>query len=157
MGTDAFRDNDYDATHRCNVPPRRRDLRLCGAIGYPVVLYLASGAEIADEGAQVNDVALGKLDRCSPPEKTGRMTSARTSRSAQAGLLISKWPKPGSSTLTERHVFSHSVHLAFNAEARRIQCPCHGGQYDSHPTGNNFGGGRPPPLPLRKLEVVVEP
>src|SRR5262249_51778631 len=31
-----------------------------GAIGYPVVRYLASGAEVADEGAQVNEVALGK-------------------------------------------------------------------------------------------------
>src|SRR5262245_2258530 len=38
-----------------------------GTIAYPVVRYLASGAEVADEGAQINEITLGKPDEFLPP------------------------------------------------------------------------------------------
>lgn len=40
----------------------------------------------------------------------------------------------------------------FNAESKRIECPCHGGMYDA--TGQVIGG--PPPSPLQTLPTRVE-
>jgi Rieske Fe-S protein len=40
----------------------------------------------------------------------------------------------------------------FNADSKRIECPCHGGMYDA--TGQVIGG--PPPSPLQTLPTRVE-
>lgn len=40
----------------------------------------------------------------------------------------------------------------FNAESKRIECPCHGGMYDA--TGQVIGG--PPPSPLQTLATRIE-
>ena len=40
----------------------------------------------------------------------------------------------------------------FNADSKRIECPCHGGMYDA--TGQVIGG--PPPSPLQTLPNRVE-
>lgn len=40
----------------------------------------------------------------------------------------------------------------FNAESKRIECPCHGGMYDA--AGQVIGG--PPPSPLQTLPTRVE-
>jgi Rieske Fe-S protein len=40
----------------------------------------------------------------------------------------------------------------FNADSKRIECPCHGGMYDV--TGQVIGG--PPPSPLQSLPARVE-
>lgn len=49
----------------------------------------------------------------------------------------------------------HCTHLgcavAWNAEDKQFQCPCHGGKYDEN--GNRVSG--PPPRPLRQYEVKV--
>ena len=40
----------------------------------------------------------------------------------------------------------------FNADTRRIECPCHGGMYDA--AGRVIGG--PPPSPLQSMPARVE-
>jgi Rieske Fe-S protein len=40
----------------------------------------------------------------------------------------------------------------FNADSQRIECPCHGGVYDT--AGNVVSG--PPPSPLRRLPAKIE-
>ena len=40
----------------------------------------------------------------------------------------------------------------FNAESRRIECPCHGGMYDA--TGRVIAG--PPPSPLQTLPTRID-
>ena len=40
----------------------------------------------------------------------------------------------------------------FNADSKRIECPCHGGMYDA--TGKVVGG--PPPSPLQTLPTRVQ-
>lgn len=40
----------------------------------------------------------------------------------------------------------------FNADSKRIECPCHGGMYDA--TGKVIGG--PPPSPLQTLPTRVQ-
>ena len=40
----------------------------------------------------------------------------------------------------------------YNADSKRIECPCHGGMYDA--TGKVIGG--PPPSPLQTLPTRVE-
>ncbi len=40
----------------------------------------------------------------------------------------------------------------YNAETRRIECPCHGGLYDAE--GNVIGG--PPPSPLARIPTRIE-
>src|SRR5262249_6580845 len=147
MGTDAFRDL---ITRRSagKVLLGGATCGYAGAIGYPLVRYLASGAEVADEGAQVNEVALGKTDEVLPP--SGEKDAGKNFAFGNTPGLLIRIGKTG-----EYHAYDATCsHLgctvAYNADAGRIQCPCHGGQYDPL-TGKNVGG--PPPAPLRKLEV----
>jgi Rieske Fe-S protein len=121
----------------------------CGyatTICYPIVRYLASGAEIADEGAQVSEITLGKPDEVIAPGKDGGKNFAFGSRAA---LLIRKGDEFAAYDATCSHL---GCTVAYDAASGKILCPCHGGTYDPA-TGKNIGG--PPPAPLRKLEAVV--
>jgi len=57
---------------------------------------------------------------------------------------------------TVRALDSTCTHLGcrtrFNADSKRIECPCHGGMYDA--TGAVIGG--PPPSPLQTLPTRIE-
>jgi len=121
-----------------------------GTIAYPVVRYLASGAEVADEGAQVNEITLGRPDEFLPAAGDADV-GKNFAFGSRPALLIRR----GSGEfLAYDATCSHlGCTVAYKADAGKILCPCHGGTYDPV-TGKNVGG--PPPAPLRKLEVAVE-
>lgn len=112
-----------------------------GALGYPMVRYLASPPGV-DEGADVSEVALEAPD-----------TYARGS-----GQLFRFGRKPA--ILLRRRdgtfaaFFATCKHLGCTVQYQepqdRIFCACHGGVYDPA-TGRNVSG--PPPRPLDPLEV----
>jgi len=120
----------------------------CGygvAIAYPVVRYLASGAQIVDEGIQVSEVSLGNPDDLKP--ETGKNFAFG---SKPALVIKSKDGEFSAFIATCSHL---GCTVALDAAANIIRCPCHGGTYDPG-TGKNVGG--PPPRPLEKLSAIVD-
>src|SRR3954463_2156435 len=91
------------------------------AIGYPVVRYLASGAEIADEGISVSEVSLGNAEDIKPG----------------SGKNFAFGSKPAIVIRNHEGVLTAFIatcsHLgctvAFDAASGVIRCPCHGGTY----------------------------
>jgi len=120
----------------------------CGyavAISYPVVRYLASGAQIVDEGIQVSEVSLGNPEDLKPG--TGRNFAFG---SKPALVIRNKDGEFSAFIATCSHL---GCTVALDAAANIIRCPCHGGTYDPG-TGKNVGG--PPPRPLEKLSAIVD-
>jgi cytochrome b6-f complex iron-sulfur subunit len=114
------------------------------ALGYPVVRYLVSGTEGAEEATAVSEVQLGAESAFAPG----------------TGTLFRFGNRPA---LVIRHAdgsfaafFATCTHLGctvkYDPERRKITCACHGGVYDPQ-TGKNVGG--PPPKPLPPLTVDV--
>jgi cytochrome b6-f complex iron-sulfur subunit len=116
-----------------------------GAVAYPIVRYLASGAAIADEGSQVSEVSLGNPDDLKPG--TGKNFAFG---SKPALVVRGKDDKITAFIATCSHL---GCTVALDPGSGEIRCPCHGGVYDAA-TGKNVGG--PPPKPLIPLAAVIE-
>ena len=108
--------------------------------------YLASGAQIVDEGIQVSEVSLGNPDDLKPGDRQElRLWLQARARDPKARMASSRPSSPPART--------SGCTVALDAAAKIIRCPCHGGTYDPA-TGKNVGG--PPPRPLEKLSAIVE-
>jgi cytochrome b6-f complex iron-sulfur subunit len=115
-----------------------------GAIGYPVYRYLASPIAEASAAAAVTEVSLKDAQKLTP----GSVLMFKFG--SQPAMLIhhkdGEWVALGA-------VCTHlGCTVQYFPATNKIQCACHGGQYDPQ-TGQNIGG--PPPKPLRKFKVKV--
>jgi cytochrome b6-f complex iron-sulfur subunit len=115
------------------------------AVAYPVVRYLASGAQIADEGIQVSEVSLGNPDDLKPG------TGKNFAFGSKPALVIRN--KEGEFTAFIATCSHLGCTVALDPATNIIRCPCHGGTYDPA-SGKNVGG--PPPKPLQPLAALVE-
>jgi Rieske Fe-S protein len=90
-------------------------------------------------------------------EGTPRPVSLRVARADGATAVVDRrvvyLVRSGGSV---RALDSTCTHLGcrtrYNAETRRIECPCHGGMYDA--TGSVIAG--PPPSPLQTLPTRID-
>ncbi len=116
------------------------------ALAYPVYRYLASPIEQSAAMSAVTEVTLKDAQKLAP----GSVLMFKFG--TQPAMLIHHkdgvWVGLGA-------VCSHlGCTVKYLAEANRIHCFCHGGEYDPN-TGVNIGG--PPPRPLRRFAVKVTP
>jgi len=116
-----------------------------GAVLYPVLRFLASGARFAGEGTEVNEVLLGDADAISAGSGKNFAFGSRPALVVRA--------KDGSFSAFLATCTHLGCTVAYDAAKGAVRCPCHGGVFDAA-TGKNLGG--PPPKPLRRLEAVVE-
>ncbi len=112
-----------------------------GALGYPVVRYLASPPGM-DEGSDVNEVTLDAPDAY-------ERGSGILFRFGRKPAMLLRRPDGAFAAF-----FASCKHLGctvqYQEQQDRIFCACHGGVYDPS-TGRNVSG--PPPRPLDPLEV----
>ena len=116
-----------------------------GAILYPVIRFLASGARFAGEGTEVSEVLLGD------PNAIPAGSGTNFAFGSKPALIVRG--KDGSFAAFLATCTHLGCTVAYDAKAGAVRCPCHGGVYDAA-TGKNLGG--PPPKPLRRLDAVVE-
>jgi Rieske Fe-S protein len=136
-------------------PPTRR--RFCSAAlggagaafvataAYPAVEFLGAAARLARARAEeVSEVVLGGA--AAMPAGTARMFRL----GPEPGLLI-HLPDAGFVAFAAFCTHLNCI-VRYDAERRRILCPCHDGVFDER-TGANLEG--PPPRPLRSFVVTV--
>jgi cytochrome b6-f complex iron-sulfur subunit len=117
-----------------------------GAIGYPVFKYLKAPVDAAIAEAAVNSTELKGADKL--PAGSTMMFTFKSHPAMLIHFADDTWV-----ALTA--VCTHlGCTLGYDPPDPLIICPCHGGQYDPH-TGKNVGG--PPPKPLTRYEVQVQP
>ena len=90
-----------------------------------------------------SDVLVGTMDQLPP----GSVKTARFH-----GMPILVLNLDGKPTVLSAVCTHESCTVAWDAEKKRILCPCHGGQYDGH--GKVIEG--PPPAPLIQFPVRVQ-
>lgn len=117
-----------------------------GLVGYPVYRYIASPVEDAAAAGAVNEVTLAPEAAATP-----KNASFMFKFGSQPAMLIhhddDSW-----TALTA--VCTHlGCTAGYEAETKRIFCPCHAGVYDPK-TGANIAG--PPPKPLTKYNVAMK-
>lgn len=117
-----------------------------GAIGYPIYEYLEAPVKQAMAEAAVNTIALPGAD------KLPLNTTLKFAFKGNPAMLIHFGDD---SWVAISAVCTHlGCTLGYQPPAPLIVCPCHGGQYNPH-TGQNVGG--PPPRPLTRFDVSVQP
>jgi cytochrome b6-f complex iron-sulfur subunit len=116
------------------------------AIGYPIYKYLHAPIDQAIADARNNTISLKDADKL--PAGSTLMFMFKSAPSMLIHFDDGTW-------VALSAVCTHlGCTLSYQSPSPLIICPCHGGQYDPH-TGKNVGG--PPPRPLTKFDVQVEP
>jgi len=116
------------------------------AIGIPIYKYLESPVDKAIADAAVNSIELPGADT-TPPGQTVHFQFK-----GNPSILIHF---PDDTWVALSAVCTHlGCTIDYTSPDPLITCPCHGGQYNPH-TGQNVGG--PPPKPLTKFDVAVQP
>ncbi|MBS0661114.1 MAG: Rieske (2Fe-2S) protein [Verrucomicrobia bacterium] len=117
-----------------------------GAVGYPIFRFLTSPAERAAAAAAVNEVLL--TDAHKLPLGSALIFKFGT----RPALLIHH---KDDTWIALDAVCTHlACTVQYQPDKDRIECACHGGEYDAH-TGRNLAG--PPPKPLKRFEVKLVP
>jgi cytochrome b6-f complex iron-sulfur subunit len=134
--------------------PRRRDLlqigmgamAVCygGALGYPIYRYLATPAVRSRLQGEVASVAI--------PEKSMPAAGAATMFLFGTRPAVLIHHTDGAWAAFDAVCTHLGCTVGFEAENKRIYCPCHGGTYDMH-TGEVVAGPPPKGLTAYKVEV----
>lgn len=121
-------------------------LAYVSAIGYPIYRYLNAPVETAQAGAAVSEIVLDKAD------ELARGSALIFKFGIRPALLIHH---ADDSWVALDAVCTHmGCTVAYKPNEDAITCACHGGRFNPH-TGENVSG--PPPRPLKKYVVVVNP
>jgi cytochrome b6-f complex iron-sulfur subunit len=114
------------------------------AIGYPVYRYLESPVEKEEILAAIKDVTLPGAEKL--PKGSVMMFKFGPYPAMLIHHANDEW-------VAFSAVCTHlGCTVQYHTDTQKIQCACHGGQYDPH-TGQNIAG--PPPRPLTKFLVAV--
>jgi Rieske Fe-S protein len=119
--------------------------------------FVVGGAVVAPSFTRRQSMWLPAADLAGLEEGTPKPVALRIARADGATDVIDRrvvyLVRHGNDV---RALDSTCTHLGcrtrFNADTKRIECPCHGGMYDA--TGKVIGG--PPPSPLQTLPTRVE-
>ena len=119
--------------------------------------FVVGGAVVAPSFTRRQSTWLTASDVDSLEEGVPKAVTLRVARADGATEVIDRRTvylvKDGASV---RALDSTCTHLGcrtrYNADSKRIECPCHGGMYDA--TGKVIGG--PPPSPLQTLHARIE-
>jgi len=115
------------------------------AIGYPIFRYLASPVEQAAQAAAVKEVVIPDIQ--SIPKNSAKMFKFGTKTSMLIHHEDDTW-------VAMTAVCTHlGCTPTYEADKKRIFCPCHNGVYDPK-TGGNVSGPPPKPLTLYKVEIT---
>ena len=119
--------------------------------------FVVGGAVVAPSFTRRQSTWLPASELAGLEEGTPKPVAIRIARADGATEVIDRrvvyLVRTGSDV---RALDSTCTHLGcrtrFNADSKRIECPCHGGMYDA--TGKVIGG--PPPSPLQTLPTRVD-
>lgn len=119
--------------------------------------FVVGGAAVAPSFTRRQSSWLSAADVTGLEEGVPKTVTLRVARNDGATEVVDRkivyLVKDGTSV---RALDSTCTHLGcrtrYNAETKRIECPCHGGMYDA--TGKVIGG--PPPNPLQTLRAKIE-
>jgi Rieske Fe-S protein len=119
--------------------------------------FVVGGAVVAPSFTRRQSTWLPAADLAGLEEGTPKPVALRIARADGATDVIDRrvvyLVRHGNDV---RALDSTCTHLGcrtrFNADSKRIECPCHGGMYDAN--GQVIGG--PPPSPLQTLPTRVE-
>ena len=120
--------------------------------------FVVGGAVVAPSFTRRQSSWLAAVDVGDLEDDTPRPVALRVARADGATEVIERRiiyvVRSGDGSV--RALDSTCTHLGcrtrFNAQSRRIECPCHGGVYDAH--GNVVSG--PPPSPLRSIPTRID-